>query len=517
MLTLLAACSQEAEERQPEPQSAVLLQPSVRRLSLSELERGAEDVLGMELDWSSQLPPDARQHDFSRSLTQSVDAVTLTQLYDAVASAANVLELSSSAFPTCAASASDGACADEVVAQLATRAFRRSPAVAELAKLRALFDTATTSGSFRDGVVLVARALLGSPQFLYDTALGAANNGNAAENRLSDAELASQLAWLVSGAPPDAELLAAAGTLRSGAERLKQAQRLLGKSESRYLYRRFVEEWLGLEKLGDLAKSSSVVTDFPTLRGAMLQETDAVVDDVLINANGSIEALFAGSFSLVPPGLAPFYGIETPKAAQRVSLARLGRVGLLQHASFLATFAHEDESAPVLRGKAVLERLLCRPSVKPSELGINVVLPAPDPGATTRERFAVHASQPACSGCHEALDGIGFTFENFDAVGRWRDAESGKPIVSTGHAVIDGEELDFADSAELSRALAKSEELSECAARHVVRFAAGEASEAVENDFVARTRRLPAEDRGALTGLLLAYVQGDWFAKRTTR
>ncbi len=497
----------------------MLLQPSVRRLSVAELERGAEEVLGQKVDWGRLLPPDARQNDFSRSLTQSVDALTLTQLYDAVASAASVLELSSQAFPACAAGAGadDGACADEVVAQLATRAFRRSPAVAELVKLRALFDTAATTGSFRDGVTLVVRALLGSPQFLYDTGLGAEHPENTEENWLSDAELASQLAWLVSGAPPDAELLAAAGTLRSGAERVEQARRLLGKFESRYLYRRFVEEWLGLEQLGGLAKASSVVTDFPTLRGAMLQETDAVIDDVSSNADGSLEALLAGSFSLVPPELAPFYGIATPKAGQRVSLARLGRVGLLQHASFLATFAHEDESAPVLRGKAVLERLLCRHLVKPSELGINVVLPAPDPGATTRERFAVHASEPACAGCHDAIDGIGFTFENFDAAGRKRDAESGKPVDSSGHAVIDGNDLNFADSAELSRALAKSEELAQCAARHVVRFAAGERSEAVENDFVVRTRHLPATERGALIGLLLAYVQGDWFAKRTER
>jgi hypothetical protein len=197
-----------------------------------------------------------------------------------------------------------------------------------------------------------------------------------------------------------------------------------------------------------------------------------------------------------------------------VSLVKLGRVGLLQHASFLATFAHADESAPVLRGKAVLERLLCRTLPKPAELGIDLVLPPPDPAATTRERFARHAESERCATCHDTIDGVGFTFENFDAVGRLRDSQAGKPVDSSGHLSLDGRDIALSDSAELARAVADSEELANCAARQIVRFAVGGDAPEVEDDFIQKTRALPTSERRSLVGLMLAFVESDAFAWR---
>jgi hypothetical protein len=245
----------------------------------------------------------------------------------------------------------------------------------------------------------------------------------------------------------------------------------------------------------------------------MLRETEAVIDDTLMTSGGSLAQLFAGGYSIVPSELAELYGMAPP-TGQRVALEQLGRVGLLQHASFLATFAHEDESAPVLRGKAVLERLLCRKLPKPSELGIDLVQPLPDPTATTRQRFARHAESQRCSGCHGALDGIGFTFENFDAVGRARTEQAGQAIDTTGVVTLDGRDVELADSVTLARTLAASEELSRCAARQVVRFAAGGDALEVEDAFVEAARGLPDAERGSIVGLLLAYVEGDWFAWR---
>jgi Protein of unknown function (DUF1588)/Protein of unknown function (DUF1592)/Protein of unknown function (DUF1595)/Protein of unknown function (DUF1587) len=515
-LGLLAmACSSNDERGYDARQAPAreLLAPSLRRLSSAELERGAEAVLQVELDFSDVLPPDARQHDFSRSLTQSVDALSLTQLYDAVRAAAESLELTSVASLPCArtATADDATCSAAVIEQLSRRAFRRDATAEERAQLQALFDEAA-QGSFRDGLVQVVRALLGSPQFWYESAFGEPAGSPSSR----DSELASQLSWLVSGAPADDELIraGAAGKLRSGAERERQARRLLSKPESRFLYRRFIEEWLGLVRLPGLSKASTVADDFPELRDAMLRETAQVVDDVLTRTGGSLEALLRGGFTLPPPELAPLYGIGPPEPGQRVSMTALGRIGILQHASFLSTFAHEHESAPVLRGKAVLERLLCRRQTPPSELGIELVLPAVDPTATTRERYASHAQRPECAACHDDLDGVGFTFESFDAVGRARTTEASKPIDTSGKLFIDGAEVPLADSAELADVLASSDELYECAARHWVRFAAGERADAVELDFVATTRSLPEEERRSLLGLMLAYVRSDWFAER---
>lgn len=478
LVLVLGACSSASteppeDEGPPVGTAQQLLAPSVRRLSVAELSAAASALVGFEIDLAPGLPPDARQGDFSRSLTQSVDATTLKQLDDVARTVASLLPAQTTSDPT------------ELVTTLATRAFRRSPTAEEVADLKAVFASGAEGATPRDGTELLLRALLASPELLYETALNSA---------LSDDELASQLAWLVTGRPPDQELsrAAGAGELRRGAARRYQALRLLQNSRSRFLYRRFVEEWLGINRLRSLAKSASVVSDFGSLRDNMLQETEAAIDDAFITTNGSLRQLFAS-------------GNGAPS-----------RDGLLQDPSFLATFAHEDSSAPVLRGKAVLERVLCRKLVEPSELGIDLVLPAPDPNATTRERFAAHADRPACSGCHNELDGVGFTFENFDAVGAFRSEEAGKPIDSSGHLTLDGASLTFANSVELSRAIANSQELEECAARQWVRFAAGAPATAVEDDFVQATRQLPDADRTSIIGLLLAYVQGDWFARRST-
>jgi hypothetical protein len=313
----LGACStsEPPTDKEARLASSALLPPGLRRLSVAELSAAASVLVGGEVDLSTMLPPDARQNDFSRSLTQSVDALTLKQLDAAARALAERLDSATPSLPECAkgAATDDAACRAEVVAELATRAFRRSATSTELSSLTAIFDAGATDATFRDGVALVLRALLGSPAVLYEAALGSPSAASGTVS-LSDDELASQLAWLVSGRPPDAELrrAATAGELRSRGGRQQQALRLLHDPASRFLYRRFIEEWLGLNRLQSLAKSSAVVTDFAQLREPMLRETEAVIDDSLSSTGGSLAQLFAGGYSLVPSELAALYGIAAP-------------------------------------------------------------------------------------------------------------------------------------------------------------------------------------------------------------
>jgi len=494
------------------------LEPALRRLSTAELEATAQALIGQGTTLAAALPPDARQSDYSRNVAQSVDSLLLGQLFDATRSATDALDLSQPQFPSCArtAAASDRACAESTVALLARSAFRRTPSALELEQLLGLFTLAATDADFKSGVALVVRALLGSPKTLYATTLG---EGAPGPTRLSNEELGSELSLLISGQPPDEPLLLAAerGELSSGREREQQALRLLQLPQSRTLYRRFVQEWLGLIGLNGLAKSSQVISGFPALREAMVSETSQFVDDVFSYQAGSVAALLAGGYSFVPDALAGFYGIQPTAPGTRVNLSGLGRVGILQQPSFLATFAHESESAPVLRGKAVLTRLLCLDFPKPTDLGIDIVFPPADPNATTRERFDRHATDSACRGCHSTLDGVGFLFENFDAAGHLRSSESGRAIDTSGSIQLDGRKLSLSDSAALSSALAQSEQVRQCAARQVVRFAAGKADASVEQAFVESLAGKNAERRGTFLGLFLEFVKSDWFAWRKPR
>jgi len=511
---LASACGTAAPEPMSGP-SDPWLEPAVRRLSIAELEASAQALLGTSVSLAAALPPDARQSDYSRNVAQSVDSLLLGQFFDAARSATEALDLSGARFPSCASTAlpADRACAEATIDVLARTAFRRMPTVPEVERLLGLFALGAERTDFKSGVALVVRGLLGSPQFLYATSLGQ----GAGATPLSGEELGSELSLLISGQPPDESLLlsAARGELASGAERERQALRLLQQPQSRHLYRRFVQEWLGLIGLNGLAKSSQVSRDFPTLREAMAAETSQFVDDVFGNRAGSIQALLAGGYSIVPDALAGFYGIAPTTAGARVDLTGLGRVGILQQASFLATFAHESESAPVLRGKAVLTRLLCLEFPKPSDLGIDIVFPPADSAATTRERFARHATDSACRGCHATLDDVGFLFENFDAAGHLRASESGRAIDTSGSVQLDGQQLQLSDSAALASALASSEQVRRCAARQVVRFAAGRTDPSVERAFVASLSGKGFERRGTFLGLFLEFVKSDWFAWRS--
>lgn len=518
VFALCAGCGSSSEPTTQSGPPEHSLAPALRRLSTAELEASATTLLGIDTGLAASLPPDARQSDFSRNVAQSVDSLLLGQLFDTSRSVSDALDLSLPQFPSCARTAlpSDSTCADATVKLLARTAFRRAPTAPEVEQLLGLFALGADGADFRAGIALVVRGLLGSPKFLYASTLGAGTPGSA---RLSGEELGSELSLLISGQPPDEELLLAAsrGDLDSGAERERQALRLLQSYQARFLYRRFVQEWLGLVGLEGLAKSSQVITGFPELREAMVDETNRFVDDVFSLQGGSLSALLAGGYDIVPEPLAGFYGIQPTAPGARVNLTGLGRVGILQQASFLATFAHESESAPVLRGKAILTRLMCLDFPKPTDLGVDIVFPPADPTATTRERYSRHATDAACRGCHATLDGVGFPFENFDAAGKRRTTESGRPIDTTGSVQLDGQTLALADSIALSNALAKSEQVRQCAARQVVRFAAGKTDAEVEGAFVDSLKSKSPERRGSFLGLFLEFVKSDWFAWRKSQ
>jgi hypothetical protein len=211
-------------------------------------------------------------------------------------------------------------------------------------------------------------------------------------------------------------------------------------------------------------------------------------------------------------------GQQPMRVNDRVSLVGVQRRGILNQAAFLSVYAHATESAPVLRGVAVLRRVTCTDIPSPTSLNLNVVPPVPDPSKTTRERFAVHSKDPACAACHNRIDPLGFSFEGLDGMGRERKMENGRPIDSratlSGGFSFDGS---YADSSELSLRLADSPELRSCFARQLFRYAAarsGAQAEAAEARFVDSIMALPADARGKFAELVVAFVASDAFIER---
>jgi len=247
----------------------------------------------------------------------------------------------------------------------------------------------------------------------------------------------------------------------------------------------------------------------------MLKETADFADEVMVHGGASIRTLLAADFASVDPSMARFYGMKTygPEA----SLAGTGRAGILQQASFLAAHAHEDGTSPVKRGDFVLRKLLCEKVKRPAEVGIEIVIPPVSSAETTRERFAMHTGVAACSGCHAALDAVGFSFENFDAMGASRARENGHPVDSSADVPFGGAARHFANSVELSRWLADDPRVTECFARHALRYFSAQSDPVIEKEFLALRGELSPALAGSLVEELVLFIKSDLFIRREVR
>ncbi len=488
----------------------------LRRLSNAEYAQTLTHILGFRVVLPASFPRDVLSNGFSSNDRQSVDptyAAEAKKLARELARRA-VRERFEALVPCAPANAR---CAESVVTAFERRAYRRPPRPAETRAALELFREAAQSGGFEVGLEQLIATLLVSPQVLYVSELGAPASPEA--RQLTSEEAASVLGYMLTGGPPDEALVSAGaeGRLRVPEQRAREAWRLLGQSNTRFQFRRFVHEWLGLDALASLPKP---VTDDQQLRLGLIAETDAFVDEVFMYEGASLDKLLSANFTVIPASLRTFEGLPPAAPGQhygRVSLAGSARVGLLQQPSFLAVHSHESQTAPVLRGKAILERFLCIELPRPTELGLQVTFPPPDPELTTRQRHARHAEDPTCRSCHRTIDAIGFTFENFDFVGRVRTEENQRAIDTRTEYGGPGGPQTFQDSRDVSRWLAGNPRAHECFARQAFRFFTGQHDAGVEAAFLAERRRLPEAEQRDLFATLVAFIQSPMFMQRTAK
>src|SRR6185369_4586120 len=182
------------------------------------------------------------------------------------------------------------------------------------------------------------------------------------------------------------------------------------------------------------------------------------LDATYFGAQGNFKQLFTAPSEWLNATLAPIYGGTAPADGFTAQTLPDPRSGILTQPALLAILSHSDQTAPVIRGVFVRERFLCL-DVPPPPPNLNPVPPKLDPSATTRERFRQHTEQPACSSCHALIDGVGFGFERYDQLGRYRATENGfdvdesGAVLFSGGATLDGP---FAGAGALASRIAKS-------------------------------------------------------------
>ena len=338
-----------------------------------------------------------------------------------------------------ASSTEETGCARRILSDLARRAYRRPVADADLADLMPFYSAGRKEGDFDFGIQRAVERLLVSPQFLFRIErepTGIARNTAFPVNNL---ELASRLSFFIWSSIPDEELLSAAinGTLKNPDVLEKQVRRMLADPRSESLITNFAAQWLFL---GDVALKEPDPLLFrhfdDSLRSAMVRETELFLGSVLLS-DRSVLRLLDADYTFVNERLAEHYGMPNVKGSdfRRVALPPGSpRGGLLGQGSILTLTSYPTRTSPVLRGKYVLENLLASPPPPPPAdvPALNTAGEKRGETLTLRDAMVQHRANPACSGCHSAMDPIGFAMENFDAVGRWREHDAGKTIDSSG-------------------------------------------------------------------------------------
>lgn len=486
----------------------------IRRLTNAEYNASVQALLGTTATPADEFPPDARQHGFTVNEAQRVDPVMARALDAGAKQLAQAARDQFSTLAPCADGAAGGeACAQSFIESFATRAYRRPLTDEDRASLLGLYRAGAEGAAYEDGIELLIRGILQSPGFLYLTEIGDGSAGSTVA--MTPSEIASALSYVVTGGPPDEALLQAAedGSLETPEGREAQARRLFATEAGRARTVRVVREWLGIDRINATAKDANVYPEFAAVRDGMAAETNAFVREVLETTPGSAADLLGAPWTVVDDvALAGLYGVS---GSGRVDSPE--RVGLLNQGAFLSVYAHAHETAPVLRGVALLRRVACIDIELPVNLSVQIVPPVPDPTKTTRERFAIHAQDAGCASCHRMIDPLGFSFEHFDGMGLYRDKE-GEASVDSSTEVALGLDFDgsYANSNELAAALAQSAAVRECFGRQIFRSAAGEGQGAkpYEESFDVLWSALPADAQGVYVESLIAYAKSALFSMR---
>jgi hypothetical protein len=347
-----------------------------------------------------------------------------------------------------AAPAEEQACAEKIIANLAHRAYRR-PVVADedLPALLALYKRGAQRGGFEAGIRLALQTILVSPDFVFRSEVDPPDAARGSVHKVSDIELASRLSFFLWSSIPDEELLAVAerGGLSDKSMLQAQVRRMLADPRSQALVKNFVGQWLFLRNVPRVQPDSVAFPNFDdNLRQALETETELVVESTL-REDRSVADLLTTDYTFVNQRLAEHYGIKGiyGNEFRRIPVTDPNRQGLLGQASIMTVTSYPDRTAPTVRGKWVLEQLLGTPPPPPPP---NVPALKDDDNAkaqTMRQRMESHRANPTCAACHRLMDPIGFALENFDGIGRWRDAagEEGTGAIDSSGVLPDGTEF----------------------------------------------------------------------------
>ncbi|MDQ2642775.1 MAG: DUF1588 domain-containing protein [Myxococcota bacterium] len=477
------------------------------------------DLLGDTTRPASSFPPENQVDGFNNNLNAHQASPLLVEKYlesaEKLAAAAVASRLETLA--PCQAEQSPLTCGKTFTQTFGHQAFRRPLSPLELQIFDGLFERSYAASGYAFAVEMVLNAILQSPQFLYrfDTQLAPPTPEKGAVP-LAPHEFASRMAFFLTGSIPDSELMrfTDSNLLELDEDVAQQARRLLATDRAKEMVREFHHQWLKLDSLPGLMRIPTGSNEGMLVGPDLLGSLDHFIDQVYWGS-GKVSELFSSKTVFVSPTLAPLYGAVAPSSGF-APIELPDRAGLLTQPAILSLLAHPDQSAPVLRGVFVRQTLMCLDVPQPPP-GANTTPPDPDLSGTTRDRFREHTQKEECAGCHSLFDGLGYTLESYDQLGRYRTTEKDLPIDSTGHILGSGAlGLDgpLADVQELAEKLRNSQAVRDCMATTWYRYAMGRALTADDSCSVDEVKAAFNQSNGDLRELLVAITLSTGFRYR---
>ena len=415
-------------------------------------------------------------------------------------------------------------CATTILTNVLRRAYRRPVNSADLEMPLKFYRDARSTGGFESGIEMALRALLVNPQFLFRIEKDPPGGKPKSAYLITDGELASRLSFFLWSTIPDDTLLdlSARGKLKDPAILEQQVRRMLADPRADSLVNNFASQWLYLRNLASTTPDPRLFPDFDeNLRGAMQRETELFFESILREDRPVLDLLRA-DYTFLNERLARHYGIPNVYGSRfrRVDLSGQSlRGGLLSQASILTVTSYSTRTSPVIRGKWILSNILGTPPAPPPP----AVPQLKEAGATStkgklltmRERVAEHRANPACAGCHNLMDPVGFAFENYDAVGRWRTTDGGVPVDASG-TMPDGSK--FANAAELRQAMLRRPDLFvSTLTEKLLIYALGRGVEPFDAPAVRKIVREAGRKEYRFSSLILGIVNSTPFTMRNSQ
>lgn len=512
------------------PDAAFVATPRLARLSRQQWANAVRDLLMLSdiSDIESNVSADPLLKFDSEADDLFVTEQLRAQLFDASEKAADKVTGDAAALarlvPANAPTDTAGR-AKAFITSFGQRAFRRPLTDAEVTTHVALFNQGPTLyagvDAFKAGASLVIQAMLQSPYFLYRTELGTAAAG-AARVALNDWEVGAKLALAITNTIPDDTLLAAAaaGKLHDPAGVSEQANRLLDGAKGADGMSNFNLQVYRLGAYDTITRTAAEFPEFTVNTPAAMKTEVLQFLTWVFRENRGIKDFYTAPVGFVNSLLAPLYGVTgtystDPTKLTKVDLDPTQRTGLLTQPGFLSSYISTGNEPDIIhRGVFIAERLLCKELPPPPAAAAGVTIPN-TPGMTNRERVEMTTGKGTCGqSCHMVLfNPLGNAFENYDAIGKYRATDQGKPVNAADSYVLDGQLQTFKNGVELSKLLSETKEVHACYVQNMLTYLHGrevDASETATVDYYARRSRAGM----TLHDLELAVVTSENFLNR---